>query len=83
MNATKSAATVFEYFVSLVTVFAVLNWLAILLSYLAFRRALKAQGVSLNRLPYIGFLQPYGAYYSLFMTCVVILFNGELMKHLP
>ncbi|KAL4791043.1 amino acid permease-domain-containing protein [Aspergillus venezuelensis] len=39
MNANESAATVFDYLVSLVTIFAVLNWIAILVSYLHFRCA--------------------------------------------
>ncbi len=78
LNATKSAATVFQYFVSLVTVFAVLNWIAILISFLSFRRALKAQGIQLQELPYVGFLQPFGSYFALFVSFTVLLFNGEL-----
>lgn len=77
MNASKSAATVFQYLVSLVTVFAVLNWVAILASYLAFRRALSAQGIPLEDLPYVGTLQPYGAYYALLVSLLVIIFNGK------
>lgn len=76
MNAVKSAATVFSYFVSLVTIFAVLNWASVLISYLNFRRGLKAQGVPIKDLPYVGFLQPYGAYYSLTITILVTLFSG-------
>ncbi|KAG5655278.1 hypothetical protein KAF25_010430 [Fusarium avenaceum] len=76
MNASKSASTVFGYFVSLVTIFAVLNWIAILISYIHFRRAIKAQGISLQDLPYVGTLQPYGAYYALFVSCLIILFSG-------
>lgn len=76
LNATKSSATVFGYFVSLVTVFAVLNWTAILISHISFRRALKAQGISLSDLPYTGFLQPYGTYYALFVSILVVIFNG-------
>ncbi|PWY64978.1 hypothetical protein BO94DRAFT_579946 [Aspergillus sclerotioniger CBS 115572] len=80
MNASKSAAIVFDYFVSLVTVFAVLNWVAILVSYLHFRRALRAQGVPLSSLPYVGILQPFGAYYALFISFLVIVFNGESIQ---
>ncbi|EXJ81570.1 hypothetical protein A1O1_07634 [Capronia coronata CBS 617.96] len=76
MNTHKSTATVFQYFVSLMTVLAVLNWIAILLSYIAFRRALKVQGIAINQLPYIGILQPYGAYYALFISVVVVIFQG-------
>ncbi|KAJ3950765.1 hypothetical protein N0V92_012848 [Colletotrichum tropicale] len=48
MNASKSASTVFGYLVSLVTVFAVLNWVAILVTHIRFRRALEAQGIALQ-----------------------------------
>ncbi|KNB17912.1 hypothetical protein FOXG_16071 [Fusarium oxysporum f. sp. lycopersici 4287] len=76
MNASKSSSTVFGYFVSLVTVFAVLNWVAILISHIRFRQALQAQGIMAADLPYVGFLQPYGSYFSLFISLLVIVFNG-------
>ncbi|KAM0713426.1 hypothetical protein Q7P37_010388 [Cladosporium fusiforme] len=75
-NASKSASQVFQYLVSLVTIFAVLNWVAILVSYIGFRRALKAQNIPPSTQPYIGILQPYGAYYALFISVLVIIFNG-------
>uniref|UniRef100_A0A0D2XF39 Amino acid permease/ SLC12A domain-containing protein n=1 Tax=Fusarium oxysporum (strain Fo5176) TaxID=660025 RepID=A0A0D2XF39_FUSOF len=76
MNASKSSSTVFGYFVSLVTVFAVLNWVAILISHIRFRQALKSQGIVSADMPYVGFLQPYGSYFSLFISLLVIVFNG-------
>ncbi|KAG5808260.1 hypothetical protein H9Q74_002795 [Fusarium xylarioides] len=76
MNASKSSSTVFGYFVSLVTVFAVLNWVAILISHIRFRQVLKAQGIVAADLPYVGFLQPYDSYFSLFTSLLVIVFNG-------
>lgn len=69
----------FSYFVSLVTVFAVLNWVAILITHIRFRQALKAQGIAVADLPYVGFLQPYGSYFSLFISLLVIVFNGKLV----
>lgn len=38
MNAIKLSSTVFGYFVSLVIVFAVLNWVAILVTHIRFRQ---------------------------------------------
>jgi amino acid transporter len=76
LNVSKSAGTVFQYFVSLVTIFAVLNWMAILVSHISFRRGLKAQGISIKDLPYAGFGQPWGSYYALFMSCLILLFSG-------
>ena len=77
MNASSSSAKVFQYLVNLVTIFAVLNWVAISISHISFRRALKAQGIDIKSLPYVGILQPYGSYYSLFISCLVIVFNGK------
>ncbi|KAK4041099.1 amino acid permease/ SLC12A domain-containing protein [Parachaetomium inaequale] len=76
MNATKSAATVFGYFVSLVTVFGALNWVAVLVSYLAMIRAMKAQGVAREVMPYRNILLPWGAYIALAITALVIIFSG-------
>ncbi|KAL3479569.1 amino acid permease/ SLC12A domain-containing protein [Aspergillus californicus] len=76
MNAAKSTSTVFKYFVSLSTIFAILNWFSILASYLNFRRGLRAQGINLEGTSYTGILQPYGAYYSLAITVLVTIFYG-------
>lgn len=71
MNATKSASKVFGYFVSLVTVFGALNWVSILLSYLAMVRAMRVQGIPRQTLPYRNILLPWGAYVALFITAIV------------
>ncbi|PYH95057.1 hypothetical protein BO71DRAFT_483244 [Aspergillus ellipticus CBS 707.79] len=76
MNAAKSASTVFGYLVNLVTVFGTLNCVSLLVSYLCFRRGMKAQGKDRKALTYRGPLQPYGAWFALFLTVVIIIFNG-------
>lgn len=76
MNATKSSSTVFGYFVSLVTVFGALNWVAVLVSYLAMINAMKVQGVPREIMPYRNPLLPWGAYIALFITILVIIFSG-------
>lgn len=76
MNASESAATVFGYFVSLVTVFGTLNWISVLVSYVQFTRGMAAQGIGRKIMPYRGPLQPYGAYCALFVTVLVTFFNG-------
>ncbi len=78
MNATTSSGKGFQYLVSLVTIFAVLNWTCILSSHIAFRRALKAQNVALSELPYVANFQPYGSYFSLFMSILVVAFSGKM-----
>ncbi|KAK3369480.1 amino acid permease/ SLC12A domain-containing protein [Lasiosphaeria ovina] len=76
LNATKDSATVFGYFVSLVTVFGALNWIAVLVSYLAMINAMKVQNVPRSIMPYRNPLLPYGAYFALFITTLVIIFSG-------
>src|SRR5689334_2307020 len=68
MNAAKDAATVFGYFVSLVTVFGALNWIAVLVSYLAMIRGMKAQNIPRSAMPYRNILLPWGAYFALAIT---------------
>jgi len=80
MNARTSSAVVFQYFVSLTTIFAVLNWMCVLLSYIAFRRALKAQNFNFDDLPYRAMGQPWGAYYALLITLAVCLFSGMYLS---
>lgn len=76
MNATKDASTVFGYFVSLVTVFGALNWISILVSYHCMLQGMKAQGIPRSVMPYRNILLPWGAYLALFVTIIVIFFNG-------
>ncbi|KAG5657307.1 hypothetical protein KAF25_005871 [Fusarium avenaceum] len=76
MNASKSSSQVFGYLVSLVTVFGALNWVNILVTYIRFTRGLRAQGIERSSMPYRGMLQPYGAYFSLCLTILIIIFNG-------
>lgn len=76
LNVTTSAAVVFGYFVSMVTVFGALNWIAVLVSYICMVRGMKAQGIPRSALPYTNPLLPWGAYIALFITIVIIIFNG-------
>lgn len=76
MNVTKDAATVFGYFVSLVTVFGALNWISILVSYHYMLQGMKAQGIPRSVMPYRNPLLPWGAYIAFVVTVLVIIFNG-------
>jgi amino acid transporter len=50
--ASSDALTIFNYFVSTVTIFGSLTWISILSSHVAFMRGMKAQGISRDTLPY-------------------------------
>jgi amino acid transporter len=77
MNASKSSSSVFDDLVSLATVFAGLNWPAILVSHIGFYRGLARQNVEVSELPYVGFMQLYASYYALAITATVLFFNGQ------
>lgn len=76
LNCAKSSATVFKYFVNLVTVFGLLTWISILISHLHFRRGLKAQGMDPSILPYRAPFQPYGSWVALILSCIICVFKG-------
>lgn len=65
---------------SLVTVFAVLNWFSILLCYFSFRRGLKAQGILDSELPFRGVLQDFGAVYALVLVGFILVFQGMFVS---
>jgi amino acid transporter len=77
MNATKSASVVFMYLVSVTTVLGALNWINILLAYFGMVRAMKAQGVSRETMPYKGPLQPYASYVAFCLIAIIVFFNGK------
>lgn len=76
MNTKESAATVFGYISSTVTVFGILNWIYILLAYIGYTRALRAQNVPREEIPFRMWGQPYIAYVALFFVLLITFFNG-------
>lgn len=76
ISVSTSAATVLDYCVSLVTVFGAINWVAVLVSYIAMVRAMRVQKVPRSALPYRNPLLPWGAYVALILTVLVIFFSG-------
>ncbi len=76
LQVSQSAAVVLNWFVSLVTASQLINFFIMCFTYLCFHRALKAQGIDRNTLPYRGWFQPYTAWYGLCGTTVLILVGG-------
>lgn len=67
---------IFNYFVSAVTIFGALTWISILGSYIGFYRAMKAQGISRDTLPYKAPFQPYLTIVALCFTVILSIFKG-------
>ncbi|EDO14786.1 hypothetical protein Kpol_358p3 [Vanderwaltozyma polyspora DSM 70294] len=73
MNVSSGSAQIFNYFVNVVSIFGILSWISILITYIFFYRACIAQNVDRNSFAYRAPFQPYGAYITLFF-CVLIAF---------
>ncbi|KAH8168167.1 hypothetical protein CIB48_g53 [Xylaria polymorpha] len=76
LQVTQGTAVVLSWFVSLITASQLVNYCVVCCTYLCFHRALKAQGINRDSLPYKGYLQPYAAYYALVATFIFALVGG-------
>nr|XP_019044417.1 hypothetical protein I302_07701 [Kwoniella bestiolae CBS 10118]OCF23347.1 hypothetical protein I302_07701 [Kwoniella bestiolae CBS 10118] len=76
MTVSNGAAKVFGWFVNLVAVMGLVEWMGICLAYIGFRRAMKAQGFDRSTLPYKNPLALFGAWFALFSFAIIILFSG-------
>ncbi|KAG9237278.1 amino acid permease/ SLC12A domain-containing protein [Amylocarpus encephaloides] len=66
----------FQYFVSLVTIFGLLTWMAILISHIYFVRARRAQVVPDTSLAYVSPFGINGSFAALIFAAVILFFNG-------
>lgn len=72
----SSASNVFGWFLNLVTIANLITWCCICVASIRFQKALKAQGVSRNDLPFKSWAAPWGAYVSLIFFAIILVFNG-------
>ncbi|CDO94804.1 unnamed protein product [Kluyveromyces dobzhanskii CBS 2104] len=78
MNVSSGSSQVFTYFVNCVSIFGLLSWISILITYIRFDKAFRVQGIDKNTLAYQSPWQPYGAWFSL-IFCILI----GLIKNFP
>ncbi|KAF8635513.1 hypothetical protein AX17_003903 [Amanita inopinata Kibby_2008] len=76
LQVSNNSAVVLQWFVNLVTASQVLNYAIISFTYLRFYRALKAQGISRDSLPYKSSWQPFCGYYALCGTFIMAFVGG-------
>ena len=76
MNTKESAAEVFGYITSTVSVFGIINWIYILVAYIGYHRSIKAQNIGREEIPFRMWFQPYTSYGALFLIAIVTMFNG-------
>lgn len=76
LQVSNSAAVVLQWFVSLVTASQLINFCCMCVTYLNFKRAWEAQGLSRDDLPYKAPLQPYAAWFALVATFIMAFVSG-------
>ncbi|KAI0664911.1 dicarbixylic amino acid permease [Cubamyces menziesii] len=76
LNVSSSSAKVFGWFVNLVSTFGAITWMCICYTHIRFMKALKAQGLSRDALPYKAPFQPWGSWFALVATAIITLFKG-------
>lgn len=84
LNVAESSTVVFGYFVNLVTVFGILTWVSILVTYLFFLRARRAQNIPDSSMPYVAPQGYWGTAIALFFVILVTLTkNYDVFVHTP
>lgn len=76
ISAKVGAFETFQYFVSLVTIFGILNWISILVSHIFFVRARAVQHVPDTALAFVSPFGRIGSIVALVFSCVITVFNG-------
>lgn len=76
MACSSRSVTAFLWFQNLAAVSSLFTWLAIMISYIGFFYATRAQGIDRHSMVYKSPFQPYLAYGATAFFCVIILFNG-------
>ena len=76
LQVSNSASVVLQWFVNLVTASQLINFSVMSFTYIRFKKACEAQGISRDSLPYKGWLQPYATYFALCSTFVMTFLGG-------
>lgn len=78
LGVNQDAMQVFVWLMSVVTTAALVSWIIICVTYLRFFYALRAQGISRDRLPYKSPYQPFLVYFALAVNVMVVVTSGWL-----
>ncbi|KAJ5812408.1 hypothetical protein N7474_008709 [Penicillium riverlandense] len=76
LQVSNDAAVVLNWFVNLVTASQLINFSVITFTYIRFKKALDAQGISRDTLPYRSWFQPYIAWIAFCCTTVMAFVGG-------
>ncbi|KAI5457532.1 dicarboxylic amino acid permease [Mariannaea sp. PMI_226] len=76
LSVSESSATIFKYFVNLVTVFGIMTWISIFIAHICFRRARRAQGIADSALVYVAPLGVHGSWFGLGVCTFIAIFKN-------
>ncbi|KAH0841964.1 hypothetical protein AYO21_02977 [Fonsecaea monophora] len=76
LSLSSGSAVVLNWLINLVTAGSLINFVVILITYLVFYNACKAQGVDRRTFPYFAWGQPYCAWVALVSELVILFFFG-------
>ncbi|KAH9849824.1 amino acid permease [Lenzites betulinus] len=76
MGITAGSGKVFNWFVNMTSIAGLMTWFGITVTYVRFYKGMQLQGISRKSLPYAHVLQPYAAWYAMFMCLLICFFSG-------
>lgn len=77
MVCSSSSQKIFNYFVNVVSIFGLLTWISIQVTYLYFYRAITCQGYDRKKdFVYTAPFQPYATYFGLSFCCLIALIKN-------
>ncbi|WRT66027.1 uncharacterized protein IL334_002978 [Kwoniella shivajii] len=76
MTLSKGASTVLNWLSNLNALIGFITWGTIGVTYLRFKKGLEAQGIDRKTLHYWNRFQPWPAYWVIFWSALIIVFNG-------
>lgn len=76
INLASGGPQTFKYLTATVTIFGGLTWIGILIAHIQFMKAMKAQGMSRDSLPWKAPLQPFSSYFAVVFVSIVVFFKG-------
>ncbi|KAG5950919.1 hypothetical protein E4U53_004181 [Claviceps sorghi] len=73
MVVSDDSKKIFNYFVNLTTIFGLLSWISLLVTYIYFLKARRAQKLADSAMPYVAPQGLIGTYVALFFCCLILL----------
>ncbi|RYP88192.1 hypothetical protein DL769_000290 [Monosporascus sp. CRB-8-3] len=76
LNVSSSSANVLTWFTNVITGAGIINYIIISITYIFFYNACKVQNIDRQTLPYCGWFQPYGAWFTTFFMSTIVCVYG-------